>query len=314
MFKNRGNVEESTLPLCTFALMIPAKILLFGEYLTIQGAQTLVIPFSHFGGKWQDNSAALKQQMQLKDFAEYLANGIEGVHFDTRQMQKDLENGLYFDSNIPTGYGLGSSGAVTAAVFERYGTLAEEGNGKDLAYLKDIFSEMESFFHGKSSGIDPLICHVKRPVWLKSKQDLQVVNISSLQDASLFLLDTEIARSTSPFVQIFMEKCKNLPYVNALNGQLSKANNQAIKHYIEGNGKALFQDFAEIGEQQFSLFSEMILPQFKALHQNALAANSDFKLKLCGAGGGGFILGITPDFKKTKRELSRYKLIKIEAA
>ena len=35
------------------------------------------------------------------------------------------------------------------------------------------------------------------------------------------------------------------------------------------------------------------------------------KLKVCGAGGGGFILGICTDFEKTQQDLAIYDLQKV---
>ena len=54
----------------------------------------------------------------------------------------------------------------------------------------------------------------------------------------------------------------------------------------------------------------MIPPDFKKIWRYGLDSN-DYKLKLCGAGGGGFILGITKDFEKTKIILSGYNLIRL---
>ena len=71
-----------------------------------------------------------------------------------------MKDGLYFDSSIPQGYGVGSSGALVAAIYDKYAsdkiTVLENLTRDKLLKLKSIFSMMESFFHGKSSGLDPL--------------------------------------------------------------------------------------------------------------------------------------------------------------
>jgi len=47
-----------------------------------------------------------------------------------------------------------------AAIYDKYAlekiTVLENLTREKLLKLKTIFSEMESFFHGKSSGLDPL--------------------------------------------------------------------------------------------------------------------------------------------------------------
>lgn len=290
--------------------MIPAKILLFGEHIIIKGAQALVIPFPHFGGEWkyvQATEKAKEKQMDLVQFADFLAAQNFSISFDIPRFYKDLLEGLYFNSNIPTGYGLGSSGSVTAAVYKRYFIGKQE---QELPFLKELFSQMESFFHGMSSGIDPLICSVQQPIWLENKDKMQVISCQSLQDASLFLLDTGISRSTSPLVKIYLKKWEEEKYADFVKQHLFPQSNKAIQHYAQGNGRELFHNIHNISVIQEEYFPEMIPSDFKKIWRNGLE-NHNYKLKLCGAGGGGFILGITRDFEKTKKTLSGYNLIKL---
>ncbi len=51
----------------------------------------------------------------------------------------------------------------------------------------------------------------------------------------------------------------------------------------------------------------MIPKQFHELWKKGLETN-DYYLKLCGSGGGGYILGFTEDIEKAKLALSGYKL------
>ena len=297
--------------------MIPAKILLFGEYTIIKGTQALVIPFPHFGGEWkyvEKNENALEKQMDLAQFADFLAQENLPVKFDTSRFYKDLSEGLYFDSNIPTGYGLGSSGSVTAAVYERYcidkQSVSEKNKGERLIFMKEFFSKMESFFHGMSSGIDPLICSVQQPIWLENKDTIRTIQCEALKEGSLFLLDTKISRSTSPLVKIFLEHWEKEDYANSLKLHLFSQTNNAIQNYAKGDGRELFHSIHNISVVQEEYFSEMIPSEFKKMWRYGLESH-DYKLKLCGAGGGGFILGITQDFEKTKTILSAYNLIKL---
>lgn len=294
--------------------MIPAKILLFGEHIVITGAQALVMPFPHFGGDWKYSEAMSDKQMDLVSFADYLEREDFTVNFAIENFKQDLSEGLFFDSNIPTGYGLGSSGAVTAAVYERYCIDKQEVNKKEevekLSFMKTLFAKMESFFHGKSSGIDPLICAVQQPIWLERKDKMQIISCLPLQNATLFLLDTNISRSTSPFVTHFLNKWENPDYAEYLTQNLFPQSNKAIQQFSKGEGENLFQSIHAISEIQLEYFSKMIPHNFKNIWEQGLKSEV-YKLKLCGAGGGGFILGITQDFEKTKAILSDYKLIEI---
>ena len=69
---------------------------------------------------------------------------------------------------------------------------------------------MEAYFHGKSSGLDPLICYLNLPILIKSKSNLGTVGIpdSSEGKGAIFLMNTGQSGKTQPLVQHFMERCK----------------------------------------------------------------------------------------------------------
>jgi mevalonate kinase len=51
----------------------------------------------------------------------------------------------------------------------------------------------------------------------------------------------------------------------------------------------------------------MIPDQFHKLWKHGIDTN-DYYLKLCGSGGGGYILGFTEDIEKARKSLKDYKL------
>ena len=66
------------------------------------------------------------------------------------------------------------------------------------------------FYHGTSSGLDPLICYLNLPILIKSKTDLGTVGIpdSNNGKGAVFLLNTGEVGNTQPLVQHFLERCK----------------------------------------------------------------------------------------------------------
>ena len=54
-------------------------------------------------------------------------------------------------------------------------------------------------------------------------------------------------------------------------------------------------------------FKPMIPKDFHQLWAKGIESD-DYFLKLCGSGGGGYILGFSKDFQKAKESLSDYKL------
>ena len=127
--------------------MYPSKILLFGEYSVLLSSSAIAIPFRKFTGEWaypgyysdEYPMDAIQSSQDLKGFLTYLKQ-VEENHqleylFDIATFEKDLEYHLYFKSTIPIGYGLGSSGALTAAIFDRYAKI-RKGQG-DIIPLRN---------------------------------------------------------------------------------------------------------------------------------------------------------------------------------
>ena len=286
----------------------PAKVLLFGEYIIIKGAQALAIPFDGYTARWETTAAP--PQVELLDFVRYLAAEQSlNQKLDIVRFQTDLQQGLQFHSDIPIGYGLGSSGAVCAAVFDRY-QLEEI---KEIAFLKSILAKMESHFHGASSGIDPLICYLKEPLLHTAPNVWNTIQLPNQQEAGeivLFLLNTQRARETSPLVQAFLKDCEDINYQGRLEAELIPYTEDAIHALQASDWKQLFDLFHQISHFQFRYFPQMLPDYLRQSWLGGLTSNY-FKLKLCGAGGGGFMLGISTDWKRTCKALEHFPLLPI---
>ena len=165
-----------------------SKILLFGEYGIIKDSKGLSIPYNFYKGalKHRQKHSALSKESNtvLQDYQQYLKTiDTNLVSFKLDQMVSDVSDGMYFDSSIPRGYGVGSSGALVAAIYDRYAldkvTVLENLTRDKLLKLKVIFAEMESFFHGKSSGLDPLNSYLSLPILISSQNDIEATGIPS---------------------------------------------------------------------------------------------------------------------------------------
>ncbi|MBV5324262.1 MAG: hypothetical protein J0626_02775, partial [Rhodospirillaceae bacterium] len=64
--------------------------------------------------------------------------------FNLKQLNNDCNDGIFFQSNIPIGYGIGSSGALTAAVFHRYVHHANRNSSVALTELQQQLAYIES--------------------------------------------------------------------------------------------------------------------------------------------------------------------------
>ena len=296
-----------------------AKILLFGEYGIIKDSKGLAIPYNSYQGalKVADNPSeeAKKSTQNLLKFYTYLCelNAQSLIHFRLDELKRDLDNGMYFDSSIPQGYGVGSSGALVAAIYDKYAndkiTVLENLTRDKLLKLKEIFSEMESFFHGKSSGLDPLNSYLSLPILINSKDHLEATGIPSQKEGkgAVFLLDSQQIGETEPMVSIFMNKMKNEGFRRMLNEDFAKYTDACIDDFLHGEIKSLFGNVKQLSKVVFANFKPMIPKAFHKLWQQGLDTNA-YYLKLCGSGGGGYILGFTEDYQEAKKILKDYKL------
>jgi len=278
--------------------MYNAKILLFGEYTVTLGSGALAIPYDEYSGYWDFGAGHESSKHGLRKLAEFVAHSPElNAKYNLTDFYEAFENGLYFNSNIPSGYGLGSSGAVVAAFYDTY----SYSKNREPVLLKHELSLLESAFHGASSGIDPLVSLLNVPILIDDQYEISTPKIDKI-DYNMFLHDTGISRQTGPLVSLFKSKLNdNNDFKNAVE-QLSAINKAAIQSYIMGDRISLFIHFDWISKIQYDFFSEMIPEPFRKLWKTGLDSDV-YKLKLCGAGGGGFLMGIGREFIRLPDEL-----------
>ncbi|MEX6627107.1 mevalonate kinase family protein [Tenacibaculum salmonis] len=295
-----------------------AKILLFGEYGIIKDSKGLAIPFNSYKGVLKSatnlTGEAKKSNTNLNKYYNYLQTlNSDLVSFDLVSFKNDIDNGMYFDSSIPQGYGVGSSGALVASIYDKYAdnkiTVLENLTRDKLLVLKQAFSLMESFFHGKSSGLDPLNSYLSLPILINSKENIEPAGIPSQKQGkgAVFLLDSEQAGETEPMVNIFMNKMKNEGFRKMLSEEFSLHTDACIDDFLQGNVKSLFGNVKKLSKVVLTNFKPMIPTAFHKVWEKGIQTN-DYYLKLCGSGGGGYILGFTKDYEKAKTSLKDYKL------
>ncbi len=295
-----------------------AKILLFGEYGIIKDSKGLSIPYNHFKGGLKNFPCASQDAEisngEIKKFSVYLKTlDPQLVRFDFDSLEVDIENGLHFESSIPQGYGVGSSGALVAAIYEKYAqdkiTVLENLSRERLMKLKAVFSAMESYFHGNSSGLDPLNSYLSLPILIHSQTHVTPTGIPSQGKGkrAVFLLDSGVAGETAPMVKIFMESMKETAFQNMLQNKFIKLTDACVDDFLSGNIKGLFSNTKALSKVVLGHFKPMIPMKFHQIWKKGIDTNG-YYLKLCGSGGGGYFLGFTEDIDQAKILLKDYKL------
>lgn len=263
----------------------PSKIILFGEHTLLYGSEGLAVPGHRYQGRWNTGSAR-HHGTDLFALTDYLAAQSFHNPVDHRRMTEDAASGWFFDSNIPVGYGAGSSGAYSAAIYDRYGDIRNE----DPFLIKEDLALIESFFHGSSSGIDPLISYYDRPFHLKKGRPEKVDLPAGIMDA-FKLVDTKIPRQGSAYIQLFRQKMEEPVFAGKICETLIPACARSIAAAIAGDLDLLRRSFYEISYFQLVWMPEFIPLPWIRIWEHRLSDSTGF-LKICGAGGGGFLLEI----------------------
>jgi len=279
----------------------PSKIMLVGEYGVIVGGSALTIPFHKFSARIRsvnDVPAGKKEEVQQSvEYLKRLYDYIRVIPAGSFHAPPDLDffsdnlHSYWLDHNIPIGYGLGSSGAVSAAVYDMFfpgsDTLALQQQKDDLALI-------ESYFHGRSSGVDALTCHAGSALRFHSSGSVERIrlNLKALPgDYRFFLLNSGKRVDTGPLVGYFLERMKDPGFGRSIEEEYLPLNQKLIETLL-GEREAdpamlvrLLSDF------QLQFFRKMIPESVVDLWIEGQVSN-DYYLKLSGSGGG-LMLGIT---------------------
>ena len=286
-----------------------SKVILFGEYSMIFDATALMIPLKRFSAQWQlpqsrNKAASLTSNQSLKRFCQYLSENEELSNLlDLQALRRDLNEGLFLASNVPSGYGLGSSGTLVAAVYDRYAIRKTE----DYLQLKTLFGQMESHFHGSSSGIDPLQCYLGQPFKI-TPEGVQLLSDDFLKkDIHICLIDTKIKSNTKPLVNHFKAQRENPEFLSRFQAEYVPCVTSCIDSMIEGNKELFFSSLKQLTKGQLEFLRPMVTDNTLDL----FTADYDFNLgvKISGSGGGGYVLGFTDDVDNASDLLKDFEVI-----
>jgi len=275
--------------------------MLVGEYGVVVGGSAFTIPYTRFNARVRNKKditketreQAAKSQYYLDKIFRYLSQlPAETFHAipDLEYFSANLGN-FWLEMDIPTGYGLGSSGAVSAALYDLFFPEAAE---LSIEQQKEDLAAIESFFHGKSSGLDALTCHTRAPIYFSSKGEIQKKEFNPSEIPGgyrFFLLDSGERFETAPLVGYFLEQMKNSMFASSIRNEYLVINQKLIEVLLgirEGDPAMLIM---VLSDYQYTHFRKMIPEKMLDVWIEGQLSN-EYYLKLNGSGGG-YMLGIT---------------------
>lgn len=267
------------------SLHYPSKLMLFGEYAVIAGGEGLAIPYPTFSAQWiMNTNSSSEYKPHLIRFLEWLKENNFDSLLQLSVFENDLQHGLDMASNVPVGYGVGSSGVVVAAIYDKYVIQRET----DIQTLKQILASMENYFHATSSGLDPLVCYLNKAVHVKPNSiDIATSNFQP-EKIRLGLIDCGNARSTQQLVTVFKEKMLNETFASIMQDYIHLSNT-CIKAWLTNDEQLLITHLKLLSALQLQYFGFAIPEKQRKEWKNKLDSNTGY-MKLCGAGGGGFLI------------------------
>ncbi len=266
----------------------PAKILLFGEHTVLRGGRGLAVPFPQRSLRWVKD----QPDERLLRFCDYLRVAIDPELLDAGALEDQLLADWCLVGDIPTGYGLGSSGAVCAAIWSRFAT--SKGFGLRGEALRQVLARMEQHFHGSSSGTDPLICYLNQPLTLGGGRPPQTANLPEGWSTRFFLVDTGQTREAAQYIRNFTGRYDQAAdFADRVDRNWSAPADACIEAVLAGDEASLRKHLKALSHFQLAE-----LPGFIPEHYHDRWISNDYLLKLCGAGGGGMLLGYCTDLQR----------------
>ena len=107
-----------------------------------------------------------------------------------------------------------------------------------------------------------------------------------------------------------MEQLKDELFEKAFESEWCVYNENIISAFLNQDYTQLFKNLQLLSEFQFQHLPPMIPKGFETIWKESLT-HQQFTLKLCGAGGGGFLLGFTENWETTKNLLNKQEIVKI---
>ena len=271
----------------------PAKLLLFGEHTVLHGSTAYALPLPLFSAELDLAGGAESAGQPFTGWLAYVAQRPAlAAALELERWRAEAPR-LRLVSDIPQGYGLGSSGALTALVYRRYGRPA-------AGRYREVLAGLEGYFHGRSSGLDPLVSYLGAPVVVERDGSVSLPEEASPTPPALhpggrwFLLDSGRQRAGGEAVARFGESCRDETWARTVLRPMIGLVDDLVEGVARGLAGGLAPKLRALSAHQLEHLG-FLIPRNVAAHWRRGLGDDTFWCKLCGAGGGGYFLGYAPE-------------------
>ena len=295
-----------------FTYSFPGKVILFGEHAVVHGETAICTAISKrmraecsfyksFGTVV--NVVFHEKIIIFNPFDEAPPNAR-----DTNKMIRHAFKGIFpknhtLDINIieefPTG-GLGSSAALCGCIAAASNRIGGLDLSKDAIFKKSF--ELEKFFHGNPSGIDPATVVYGGCIKMENRK-LEHIKIPSMP---LLIVSTKREHSTKVAVNKVKELMKKYPDVYP---PLIKSMGNISKRFINTPNDKKADVMSDLFIPAHHLLSSFGLSCPESDDICSIAENNGLSAKISGAGMGGIMIVTGKDVEKKAGLFSKYDVI-----
>jgi mevalonate kinase len=223
--------------------------------------------------------------------------------FDLPRFKDQVIGGLHFQSTIPEAYGAGSSGSLVAAIYDEFGLKKAQFDPHDFPKLRKALAQIESYYHGTSSGIDPLCCYLNKPILFDGDMVYPVNVPASPPGTGFFLLDTGKS-GMGPMIEYFKSRLQDPAFHDMIHDHFIPLVERNIDRLLDTDSR-LPKGMQKLSEMEYESFRRMIPQDFQRIWKNGLQTGT-YSLKLCGSGGGGgYIIGYSSEWIEAMQYFNR---------
>ncbi len=278
-----------------------AKALLMGEHAVVYGFPALVVPLFDLKVRVDARLRNDDSWLTCSFYEGPLGDApedVSGLHLlITETLQKLSRRSsveISIQSDIPPGYGLGSSAAVAAAVVRALYDLA--GVVLSREHLLELVRISETVYHEAPSGVDAMAATSEEPLWFLRGHPPEPISIH----APLFLV---LAATSQPAnTREMVQRVRGLQERFGLGvgpihriGALTRASRTALEH----------GDYPYVGALMTEVHRELVAlhtttPEMEQLIATALGHEA-LGAKLTGSGGGGSLIALVEDAEQQRR-------------
>lgn len=275
-------------------IQVPGKWILAGEHAVVRGFPAVALPHAdyHLTLRYAPEASCEELTVWPSVLSEMLSQLLGQLEMKCGVTSRDARGSLFLDSSIPLQAGFGSSAALCTAITRWF----LSRHALDPERVTSLATELENYFHGKSSGLDVAAVAHNSPILFVRGQGAQKLNVTKLPRFTFH--DTGLRSSTRECIckveSFFQTNARQAQSYDETMGASAERAARALERYAQVPA-AIHDLAAAINEAQACFRAWDLVPAEAQALEDEQRAKGALAVKLTGAGNGGFLVALWPD-------------------